>query len=88
MQKHCDDDASVMLLMLLLVYPVKATRCGAAALFIQYITEKQINAEKMMFTSKLNRAFHTEFILSPLHLMFLIMLCDWLSFLSHIILLL
>ncbi len=38
----------------LLTHSVEATRCGAAALFIKNIAEKEnINGEKILFTSKL-----------------------------------
>ncbi len=38
----------------ILAYPVKPNRSGAATLFIQNIMEKEnINAEKMLLTSKL-----------------------------------
>ncbi len=64
------------ILMLFLAYPVEATRCGAATLFIQNIVEKEnINAEMMLFTSKLepsrsHRTYLLHFLkghLSPLH---------------------
>ncbi len=42
------------ILMCFIAYPVEPTRCRAATLFIQNIAEKEnINAEKMLFTSKL-----------------------------------
>ncbi len=42
------------IVMLLLACPVEATRCGAAALFIKNVVEKEtINVEKILFTLKL-----------------------------------